>query len=180
MRILWTGHAVHHSSPIFNTAVAFRFGPFEPILAIVFHLPLVLLGVHPAIVVLGELSVQAYQLWIHTDVIGKTRTHRPGVQHTVEPSGFHHGCDDEYLDRNHGGILMIWDRLFGTYQAEVHTPTYGLTTPIETTNPLRVWTSEFPPLYADLRTAESWRDWWGYLLNRPGWQPDRSAAGTSR
>lgn len=170
VRLLWTGHAVHHSSPLFNTAVAFRFGPFEPVLAVLFHLPLVLLGFHPAVVIFGELAVQAYQFWIHTEVIGKLG---PVDRWLNTPSNHrvHHGSDRKYLDRNHGGILMVWDRMFGTYQAEEETPTYGLTTQIETTNPLKVWFSEFPSLFADMRTAESWNEWFGYMLNRPGWRP---------
>ena len=175
IRMLWTGHAVHHSSPIFNTAVAFRFGPLEPFVAIMFHLPLILLGFHPAIVILGELVVQAYQFWIHTEVIGRLG---PLDRFLNTPSNHrvHHGSDGKYLDRNHGGILMVWDRLFGTYQAEEETPTYGLTTQIDTTNPLRVWISEFPPLFADLRTATTWKDWFGYLLNPPGWRPPMADA----
>ena len=172
IRLLWTGHAVHHSSPIFNTAVAFRFGPFEPVLAVLFHLPLVLLGFHPALVILGELTVQAYQFWIHTDVIGRLGP-LDRVLNTPSNHRVHHGSDAKYLDRNHGGILMVWDHLFGTYQAEEETPTYGLTTPIDTTNPVKVWFSEFPPLFRDLRGARTWGEWWGFLLNRPGWRPTR-------
>ncbi len=170
IRLLWTGHAVHHSSPIFNTAVAFRFGPLEPFVAIMFHLPLIVLGFHPAIVILGELSVQAYQFWIHTDVIGRLGP-LDRILNTPSNHRVHHGSDHKYLDRNHGGILMIWDRIFGTYQAEEETPIYGLTTQINTTNPFRVWVSEFPPLFADLKTSKTWGDWFGYLLNPPGWKP---------
>ena len=170
VRFLWTGHAVHHSSPIFNTAVAFRFGPIEPFVAIMFHLPLILIGFHPALVIMGELAVQAYQFWIHTEVIGRLGP-LDAVLNTPSNHRVHHGSDDKYLDRNHGGILIVWDRMFGTYQAEEETPTYGLTTPIETTNPLKVWFSEFPSLFADLRTATTWREWFGYLINPPGWTP---------
>lgn len=174
IRLLWTGHAVHHSSPIFNTAVAFRFGPLEPVVAILFHLPLIMLGFHPALVIMGELTVQAYQFWIHTELIGKLGP-VDRILNTPSNHRVHHGSDPEYLDRNHGGILMIWDRMFGTYQAEIATPTYGLTTQIDTVNPFKIWFSEFPSLFADLRNAESWRDWFGYLFNPPGWAPaDRS------
>ena len=170
VRILWTGHAVHHSSPIFNTAVAFRFGPLEPFVAIMFHLPLIVLGFHPAIVILGELVVQAYQFWIHTETMGRLGP-IDRVLNTPSNHRVHHGSDDKYLDRNHGGILMIWDQLFGTYQAEEETPTYGLTTQINTVNPFKVWISEFPPLFADLRTSRTWGEWFGFLINPPGWTP---------
>jgi sterol desaturase/sphingolipid hydroxylase (fatty acid hydroxylase superfamily) len=172
IRLLWTGHAVHHSSPVFNTAVAFRFGPIEPFVAVMFHLPLILLGFHPALVIMGELTVQAYQFWIHTDVIGRLGP-VDAVLNTPSNHRVHHGSNNKYLDKNHGGILMIWDRMFGTYQAEEETPTYGLTTQIETTNPLKVWFSEFPSLFADLRSAASWREWFGYLINPPGWTPSK-------
>lgn len=171
IRVLWTGHAVHHSSPIFNTAVAFRFGPFEPVLAVVFHLPLILLGFHPAIVILGELTVQAYQFWIHTDVIGKLGP-IDRVLNTPSNHRVHHGSDDKYLDKNYGGILVVFDHLFGTYQAEEETPVYGLTTQIDTVNPMKVWFSEFPALFADLRSSATWSDWWSYLLRGPGWAPE--------
>ncbi|MEM7093642.1 MAG: sterol desaturase family protein [Actinomycetota bacterium] len=172
IRLFWTGHAVHHSSPIFNTAVAFRFGPFEPVLAVLFHLPLILAGFHPAIVVMGELAVQAYQFWIHTEVIGKLGP-LDRILNTPSNHRVHHGADDKYLDKNYGGILIVFDRMFGTFQAEEETPTYGLTTQIETTNPLRVWTSEFPALFADLRSSRTWGEWWSYLVRGPGWAPDR-------
>ncbi|MEL7209292.1 MAG: sterol desaturase family protein [Actinomycetota bacterium] len=176
VRLLWTGHAVHHSSPILNTAVAFRFGPLEPFVAIVFHLPLVVLGLHPAVVIAGELIVQAYQFWIHTDTIGSMgRLDR--ILNTPSNHRVHHGSDPEYLDRNHGGILMVWDRMFGTYQRELQTPTYGLTEQIDTTNPLRVWISEWPRMFHDIRHAASWRDRLHHTFDRPGWSPaDRTPA----
>lgn len=111
-----------------------------------FHLPLVLLGFHPALVILGELSLQAYQLWIHTEVIGRLGP-LDRVLNTPSNHRVHHGSDAKYLDR--------------------------LTTPIGTTNPLKVWFSEFPPLFRDLRNARTWGEWWGFLLNRPGWRPTR-------
>lgn len=170
IRLLWTGHAVHHSSPIFNTAVAFRFGPFEPLVAVFFHLPLILMGFHPAFVIAAEIIVQAYQFWLHTELVPKLG---PLEQILNTPSNHrvHHGSDSEYLDKNYGGILIIFDRMFGTYQPEISIPNYGLTTPINTTNPLKVWTSEFPSLFADLRSATNWRDWVSYLTHGPGWRP---------
>ena len=113
IRLFWTGHAVHHSSPIFTTAVAFRFGPFEPVLAVLFHLPLILLGLHPAIVIMGELVVQAYQFWIHTEMIGRLGP-IDRVLNTPSNHRVHHGADEQYLDKNYGGILIIFDRMFGT------------------------------------------------------------------
>ena len=84
----------------------------------------------------------------------------------------HHGNEPKYLDKNYGGILILWDRLFGTYQREEETPTYGLVAQIETVNPIKVWFSEVPGLLRDLAAARSAAEVWGYLMRPPGWRPD--------
>jgi len=83
----------------------------------------------------------------------------------------HHGSDPEYLDRNYGGILIIWDRMFGTFQQEMHTPTYGLTKPVGTYNVLKLQYHEYANIIRDVWTAPGWRDKLGYIFGPPGWQP---------
>ncbi|MEL7099813.1 MAG: sterol desaturase family protein [Pseudomonadota bacterium] len=173
VRLLWTQHAVHHSSREYNIVTAIRFGPFEGVWSIIIHLPLVLLGFAPEAVFFGIIVVLAYQTWIHTEKVGRlgwldTWLNTPS-NHRV-----HHGCDDKYLDRNYGGITVIWDRLFGTYQAEEETPRYGLKRDFDSRNPLVVWFSEWPQLLRDLRGARSWAEAWGYLMRRPGWTPRKN------
>lgn len=88
----------------------------------------------------------------------------------------HHGCDDKYLDKNYGGITVIWDQLFGTYQPEDETPRYGLKRDFDSRNPIKVWFSELPGLWRDMRAARTWGEAWRYMMRAPGWEPstDRS------
>ena len=173
IRLFWLAHAVHHSSPIMNVAVAFRFSAFDPFIAALFHLPLVLVGFHPVHVAAGEIIVLGYQTWIHNEVVGRLGA-LEYVLNTPSSHRVHHGADKKYLDKNYGGMLIVWDRLFGTYQKEEETPRYGLTEPINTVNPFKVQFSEFPKLWRDLRASKSAVEAAGYLLRPPGWKPASS------
>lgn len=170
VRLLWTQHAVHHSSRKMNTLVSIRFGPFESFTSALFHFPLIFLGFPPALVFFGIIIVLAYQTWIHTELIGKLGP-LEGVVNTPANHRVHHGCDDKYIDKNYGGILIIWDRLFGTYQREEETPNYGLKRDYESVNPLSVWISEWPEMLRDLRSAKTVRDAWMLTFGPPGWRP---------
>ena len=172
VRLLWTQHAVHHSSREMNIVVGVRFGPFESFASALFHFPLIFMGFPPALVFFGIIIVLAYQTWIHTELIGKLGP-LDGVLNTPANHRVHHGCDDKYIDKNYGGILIIWDRIFGTYQREEETPRYGLKRDFDSVNPLLVWVSEWPGLFADLRSAKTFGETWMYLFGRPGWQPTR-------
>ncbi len=167
VRLFWTQHAVHHSSRFMNITVAVRFGPGEGFLSGMFHLPLVFLGFPPALIYFAILAVQAYQTWIHTELIGKLPL-LDGWLNTAANHRVHHGCDEKYIDKNYGGILIVWDRLFGTYQREEETPRYGLATDFESVNPLRVWVSELPKLFQDVKRARTARTIWLALFGRPG------------
>ncbi|MEM8616851.1 MAG: sterol desaturase family protein [Pseudomonadota bacterium] len=166
VRLLWTQHAVHHSSRHMNVSVAIRFGPLEGVVSAIMHLPLVFLGFAPELIFLGILIVLSYQTWLHTELIGKL-----GLLDTVlnTPSNHrvHHGCDEKYIDKNYGGILIVWDRLFGTYQREEERPRYGLKRDFDSINSLAVWFSELPQLMTDLRRARSFRQVWTVLFGNP-------------
>ena len=172
VRILWTQHAVHHSSRDYNIITGIRFGPLEGLWSLVAHIPMVLMGFSPELVFFGILSVLAYQTWIHTETIGKLGFLEK-VLNTPSHHRVHHGSDRKYLDRNYGGITIIWDRLFGTYQVEEETPRYGLARDFDSQNPIHVWFSELPGLYRDLRAARSGHEVFMRLFGRPGWQPKR-------
>ena len=167
VRLLWTQHAVHHSSRFMNITVGIRFGPFEGVWSALMNLPLVLMGFPAELVFFGIITVLAYQTWIHTELIGKLGW-VDGVLNTPANHRVHHGCDDKYIDKNYGGILIIWDRLFGTYQREEETPNYGLKRDFNSVNPFAVWFSELPNLFRDLKTAKSSSEFWKALLGRPG------------
>lgn len=173
IRLLWLAHAVHHSSPIMNTAVAFRFSIFDPVISAVSHFSLVLVGFDPMLVIFGEIVVLSYQTWIHTELVGRLGP-LDGWLNTPSNHRVHHGANAKYLDRNYGGIFMVWDRLFGTYQKEEETPTYGLKEPIDTVNPIKVWFSEFPKLGRDLLRAKGMGQVLGYLFQPPGWSPTQA------
>lgn len=170
IRLLWTQHAVHHSSRFMNISVAIRFGPLESLTSAVFHLPLIVAGFDPALVFGSIILVQAYQTWIHTELIGKLGP-LDAIFNTPANHRVHHGCDDKYLDKNYGGILMIWDRMFGTYQREEERPNYGLARDFDSVNPIAVWFSELPALFGDLRASRNGKQRWQRLFGRPGWSP---------
>lgn len=155
VRLLWTQHAVHHSSRFMNITVAVRFGPFEGVWTAIMHLPLVLIGVPPELIFFGILVVLSYQTWIHTELIGRLGP-LEGVLNTPANHRVHHGCDEAYIDKNYGGILIVWDRLFGTWEPEAQTPRYGLVRDFDSVNPIAVWFSELPGLVRDLAAARTW------------------------
>ncbi|HAA16152.1 MAG TPA: sterol desaturase family protein [Cytophagales bacterium] len=170
VRILWTYHSIHHSSPIYNYTTAMRVSFIDNLVTWVFYLPLIAVGFNPYIVLLCLLLALTYQFWLHTEIIGKLgwfeKIFMTPSQHRV-----HHGSDELYLDKNFGAVFSIWDRMFGTFQEEKHRPHYGLTKPINTINPVKVHLAEFVGIFKDLRTAKSWKEAWNYLVNRPGWSP---------
>ena len=172
VRLLWTQHAVHHSSRDMNIITGIRFGPLEGVWSMVAHIPLIFLGFPPELVFFGILSVLAYQTWIHTESIGKLGP-LEYVLNTPSHHRVHHGSDQKYLDRNYGGILIIWDRMFGSFQIEEETPRYGLARDFDSVNPLRVWFSELPQLITDLRNARSSGEFFMRLFGRPGWEPEK-------
>lgn len=134
--VLWAVHSAHHQSEDYNLAVALRQPFLQAITLLPFFLPLAVLGVSPfAYVVTGAVSL-LYQFWIHTRLIGSLGP-LESVLNTPSHHRVHHAVNPEYLDRNHGAILILWDRLFGTFEREVATPVYGTTTPLASWDP--VW-----------------------------------------
>ncbi|MEM9304371.1 MAG: sterol desaturase family protein [Pseudomonadota bacterium] len=153
----WATHSVHHSSPYFNLSVANRFGPMDGIWPIFFHLPLVLLGFDPLLVLFCEIVVLQYQTFLHTEAIGKLPRLIEAVFNTPSHHRVHHGANPEYIDRNYAGILIVWDRLFGTFAEERATVRYGLTAPIDTVNPFRVFFGGLARLGSAVLGAKSLR-----------------------
>lgn len=170
VRLVWATHQAHHSSEYFNFATALR-QKWNNSAEIVAWLPLPLLGVPPALVFLGFSVSLVYQFFVHTERIDRLWGPVELVLNTPSHHRVHHGSDPEYLDRNYGGILIVWDRLFGSFQAELHRPTYGLTTPVGTHHPVRLQTREYAAMLSDVRRAPRLRDKLGYVVGPPGWRP---------
>lgn len=168
IRILWVAHAVHHSAQIMNTSTAFRFSMFDPFISAVLHFPLIIMGFPPVFIVAGELMVQAYQFWIHNTIIPPLGP-LEYILNTPSAHRVHHSREIEQRDSNYGGIFIIWDRLFGTYQPEPKTLDYGLPDQVSTINPIKLQLHEFPRLMADLKKAKNFKEKLGVLFGPPAW-----------
>lgn len=175
VRVVWATHQAHHSSEYFNFATALR-QKWNNSGEILMWLPLPLLGVPPWMVFFSFSISLIYQFWVHTEHIGKLWRPIEFVFNTPSHHRVHHGMDAEYLDKNYGGILIIWDRLFGTFQPEIFRPRYGLTKPVDTYNIWKLQTHEYAAIGRDVRSARRLRDRLGYIFGPPGWQPAKSRA----
>lgn len=171
----WASHVVHHSSQHYNLAAALRqtwtgnaTGSF------LFWAWMPLLGFHPVWVLFMQQVSLIYQFWIHTETIDRLPKPLEFVLNTPSHHRVHHGSDLKYLDKNHGGILIIWDRLFGTFQPEEERPTYGLTTNIDSFNPFVIAFKTWKDLIGKAKAAGSLKNSIRYFTQPPGWSHDGS------
>ncbi|MGI5488855.1 sterol desaturase family protein [Microtetraspora malaysiensis] len=171
IRVFWASHVVHHSSQYYNLSTALR-QSWTPFTSMPFWLPLAFLGFSPWMILLQQAVSLVYQFFIHTERIDKLWGPVELVMNTPSHHRVHHGSNQRYLDKNYGGILIVWDRLFKTFEPEGERVRYGLTTNIDTFNPVRVATHEFAAIWRDVRTARTWKGRWGYIAKGPGWHPD--------
>ncbi|MFE3292763.1 sterol desaturase family protein [Rhodococcus sp. NPDC059234] len=169
-RIVWATHQAHHSSEYFNFSTALR-QKWNNSGEILMWIPLPLIGIPPWMVFVGFSVSLVYQFFVHTERIDRLPRPIEFVFNTPSHHRVHHGCDPEYLDKNYGGILILWDRLFGTFERETHRPTYGLTKPVGTYNVLTLQAHEYAAIARDVRGAGSWRERIGYVFGPPGWTP---------
>ncbi|MBO0842475.1 MAG: sterol desaturase family protein [Nocardioides sp.] len=169
-RVGWAAHQAHHSSEYMNFATALR-QKWNPWFELAFYLPLAVLGFSPAAIFMASSISLVYQFFVHTEMIDRLWAPIELVFNTPSHHRVHHGSDEIYLDRNYGGILIIWDRLFGTFQAELQRPTYGLTYKVDTFNLIKLEYGSYAALFRDVRNAKSWRLKVNYLLRPPGWAP---------
>jgi sterol desaturase/sphingolipid hydroxylase (fatty acid hydroxylase superfamily) len=166
IRILWASHVVHHSSQRFNLSTALR-QPWTGFTSWLFYLPMIALGVHPAALAFCQGVNLVYQFWIHTERIDKMWRPFEFAFNTPSHHRVHHASQGSYLDRNFGGILIIWDRLFGSFEPEIERPVYGLTKNIKTHNPVRVAFHEYASIGRDVRAARGWPDRARAILRMP-------------
>jgi len=174
VRLLWAGHVNHHSSQYFNFATALRQGVGERIHKFLFWLWLPLLGFDAGMIITMISISLFYQFWIHTQSVDRLPAWVEAVFNTPSHHRVHHGSNVRYLDRNHGGVLILWDRLFGTFSAEREDDpvVYGLTSNIDSDNILWVAVHEYVAIGRDLARAERWADRLRYLCLAPGWRHD--------
>nr|WP_085990294.1 sterol desaturase family protein [Mycolicibacter kumamotonensis] len=175
VRLIWATHQAHHSSQYYNLATALR-QKWNNSGEILVWIPLPLLGIPPWMVFAAFSVNLIYQFWVHTERIDKLPRVIEFFFNTPSHHRVHHGMDREYLDKNYGGILIIWDRLFGTFAPERFRPHYGLTKQVDTFNIVKLQFHEYASIIADVRGASRWRDRLGYVFGPPGWQPVPSGA----
>ena len=172
-RFFWASHVVHHSSKRYNLSTALRQTWSGSFTSFVFWLPMVLLGFHP-VMILAQMSISlVYQYWIHTELIDKMPSWFEAVFNTPSHHRVHHATNPQYLDRNHAGILIIWDKMFGSFEPEIEKPVYGLVKNIETHNPVKIAFLEWYYLGKDMISSKTTAaNKIKYLLKPPGWKHD--------
>jgi sterol desaturase/sphingolipid hydroxylase (fatty acid hydroxylase superfamily) len=170
-RLFWASHVVHHSSQRYNLGTALRQSWTGSLTGWVFWLWMPLIGFTPVMVMTMQAVSLIYQYWIHTELIRSTGP-LENVINTPAHHRAHHGSNPRYIDRNHGGTLIIWDRMFGTFEAESEKVKYGLTSNIETHNPFRIAFHEWADMVKDVRHSRNWHDRIRYVFGAPGWKPE--------
>lgn len=171
-RIFWAVHSNHHSSEHYNFAVALRSSVFQPFYRFLFYIPVAWLGFDGLTIMFVYAVNQFYQFWLHTEMVFKLPNLIEKVFVTPSHHRVHHASNALYLDRNMGQVLIIWDKLFGTFQSELddEKPQYGLTTPTKELGAFKLLTLEFNKLYEDLKQAPNWKTKLRYIFAAPGWQ----------
>jgi len=168
VRIFWATHQAHHSSQYFNFATALR-QKWNISGDVFLRALLPLFGVPPWLVFLSFSINLVYQFWIHTERIDKLWRPIEFVFNTPSHHRVHHGSNRQYIDRNHGSIFIVWDRMFGTFEPERDDVVYGLTKNIKTFNPAIVGTHEHAEMLDDVARSTTWRERLSYVLRGPGW-----------
>jgi alkylglycerol monooxygenase len=171
INLFWGGHVVHHQSEDYNLSVALRQSSLQVIWTFAFNLPLAFLGFRTVDFAIIAAFNTLYQFWIHTEAINKLPRWFEFIFNTPSHHRVHHGRDPKYIDRNHAGAFIIWDRMFGTFQPEEEKPTYGITKPINSWNAVWANVSHYADMSHDLKRIEKWSDKVKYLFKKPGWLP---------
>ena len=174
VRLLWAVHVNHHSSEHYNLSTALRQALLTPLTGPVFWAPLAFMGYPPWMILTAQAWSLLYQFWLHTEAIDRMGPFE-WIFNTPSHHRVHHGKNVRYLDKNHGGIFIIWDRMFGTFAKETEHVVYGLTKDIRTFNLIKIGFHELVAIAADVRRAPTLRAKLGYMLRPPGWSHDGSS-----
>lgn len=179
IRLFWAVHVTHHSSEHMNFTVGFRSSVFQPLYRFIYFMPLAWLGFSPLDIVFVYSATQIWGILVHTELINKMGW-LEYVLVTPSHHRVHHASNARYLDKNMGMFLIIWDKLFGTFQEELPSDQYqpiryGLTKPLEKENPVSIVFHEWDQISRDLRRRDiGWKEKLGYLFGPPGWSHDGS------
>jgi sterol desaturase/sphingolipid hydroxylase (fatty acid hydroxylase superfamily) len=171
IRFFWAAHVQHHSSEHMNFSVALRQSWGEPFIKFIFYIWLPFIGFNPVYILIMQAISLVYQFFPHTKLVGKLGPIE-WIFNTPSHHRVHHATQVQYLDKNHAGILIIWDRMFGTFQKEIEVPIYGITENINSFSPLKIASHEYISIWQDMRRAKKLSDKIKYLINPPGWSHD--------
>jgi sterol desaturase/sphingolipid hydroxylase (fatty acid hydroxylase superfamily) len=179
IRLFWAVHVTHHSSEHMNFTVGFRSSVFQPLYRFIYFIPLALMGFQPLDIIFMYAATQIWGIFVHTELI-----HKMGwleyILVTPSHHRVHHASNAKYLDKNMGMFLIIWDKLFGTFQPELPVNAYqpikyGLTKPLEKENPATIVFHEWQNIWKDMARKDiGWKEKWGYVFGPPGWSHDGS------
>ena len=165
-RFWWATHVTHHNSEKYNWSVSFRLGWTQHI-KIIFFIPIALMGFDPVLFFICHQIEVLYQFWIHTEYIIKLPAPLEYVFVTPSHHRVHHSSNDKYLDKNFGSTLIIWDRMFGTFQAEEEQGVYGLTKPIKSYNPITLNFHEWKDIIIDIKKSRSIKEAYALTFTSP-------------
>ncbi|MCO5278102.1 MAG: sterol desaturase family protein [Saprospiraceae bacterium] len=175
-RFFWAVHVTHHSSEFFNLTTGFRSSVLQPLYRFVYFIPLALVGFKPIDILFAHAICQTWGVFVHTQYIGKLPGWIEYIFVTPTHHRIHHASNIPYLDKNMGMLLIIWDRIFGTFQEEQEGEKikYGLTHDIENLNPVTVIDHEWVALWQDMKKTKRWKEKLKYIFFPPGWSHDGS------
>lgn len=172
VNFFWGAHSVHHQSEEYNLSVALRQSWIHDTLAFVIFLPIPILGFDVATFAIVSSLDSFYQFWIHTKVINKMPKWFEFIFNTPSHHRVHHGINPKYIDKNHAGVLVIWDRIFGTFQKEEEEPTYGITTQLNSWNPFWANIHYYVEMFQTSKQFHSFKDKLKLIFSKPGWLPE--------
>ncbi len=181
VRYFWASHVIHHSSQFYNLGTALRqtwTGNISG--AFIFYLWMPLIGFQPVDIFVMQTVSLIYQFWIHTEAVNLLPKPIEWIFNTPSHHRVHHGSDLKYLDKNHAGILIIWDRIFGTFQREEERPHYGLTKNLGSYNLFHIAFHEWRDIFDDISRAPNFKAGLGYVFGPPGWSHDGSRKTTEQ
>jgi sterol desaturase/sphingolipid hydroxylase (fatty acid hydroxylase superfamily) len=178
VRFFWASHVTHHSSEKFNFTVAIRSSVFQPYYRFLYFIPLALMGFEAFDIVFMYAATQVYGFWVHTETVGKLPTWFEFIFVTPSHHRVHHASNVEYLDSNMGMVLIIWDRIFGTYRPELDNVKvrYGLTKNLDSFHPAKVVFHEWKSIAYDVKKSVRLKDKLMYIFGPPGWSHDGSSS----
>lgn len=170
VHFVWAGHVVHHQSQDYNLAVALRQAWFTSFTSWVFYLPLAVLGVSPEVFAINTAISLLYQFWIHTELIDRLGP-LEWVLNTPSHHRVHHGVNPIYIDKNYAAILIVWDRMFGTFEPESEPVVYGTVKGFKSWNPVWANFEHWAHLFREAREADTWGDRVWLWFAPPEWRP---------